>query len=46
MQRQLNNTTSLEVAYIGNKGTHVFAGDGPGYNVNPVALGSGVNDNG
>jgi outer membrane receptor protein involved in Fe transport len=46
VQRQLNNTTSLEVAYIGNKGTHVFAGDGPGYNVNPVALGSGVNDNG
>jgi outer membrane receptor protein involved in Fe transport len=46
VQRQLNNTTSLEVAYIGNKGTHVFAGDGPGYNVNPVALGSGVDNNG
>ena len=38
VQRQLNNTTSIEVAYIGNKGTHVFAGDGPGYNVNPVSL--------
>ncbi|HZQ94949.1 MAG TPA: TonB-dependent receptor [Candidatus Sulfotelmatobacter sp.] len=46
VQRQLNNTTSLEVAYIGNKGTHVFAGDGPGYNVNPVALGSGTDVNG
>ena len=38
LQRQLNNTTSLEVAYIGNKGTHVFAGDGPGYNVNPFSM--------
>jgi hypothetical protein len=38
LQRQLNNTTSLEVAYIGNKGTHIFAGDGPGYNVNPIAM--------
>jgi hypothetical protein len=38
VQRQLNNTTSLEIAYIGNKGSHVFAADGPGYNVNPVSL--------
>jgi hypothetical protein len=38
VQRQLNNTTSLEVAYIGNKGSHVFAGDGPGYNVNPISI--------
>ena len=28
VQRQLTNTTSLEVAYIGNKGTNGFAGDG------------------
>lgn len=34
VQHQLTNTTSLEVAYIGNKGTHVFAGDSPSYNVN------------
>ena len=27
VQRQLTNTMSLEVAYIGNKGTNVFAGD-------------------
>jgi len=38
VQRQLNNSTSLEVAYIGNKGTHIFAGDGPGYNVNPISM--------
>lgn len=45
VQHQLNSTTSLEVAYIGNKGTHVFAGDGPTYNVNPVGIagyGTGV----
>ena len=38
VQRQLNNTTSLEIAYIGNKGTHVFAGDGPTYNVNQPSI--------
>lgn len=43
VQRQLNNTTSLEVAYIGNKGTHGFAGDGPTYNVNqPSIVGFGA----
>ena len=41
VQRQLNNSTSLEVAYIGNKGTHGFAGDGNTYNVNqPLDRGS------
>ncbi len=38
VQRQLNNTTSIEVAYVGNKGTHVFAGDGPTYNVNNPSI--------
>ena len=38
VQRQVTNTLSLEVAYIGNKGTHVFAGDGPSYNVNPPSV--------
>jgi len=38
IQHQLNNTTTLEVAYIGNKGTHVFAGDGPTYNVNNPSI--------
>ena len=42
VQRQLNNTTSLEVAYIGNKGTHGFAGDGNTYNVNAPAIGAGT----
>ncbi len=42
VQRQLTNTMSLEVAYVGNKGTHVFAGNGPAYDVNPVPLGAGT----
>jgi Carboxypeptidase regulatory-like domain/TonB dependent receptor len=46
VQRQLDNVTSLEVAYIGNKGTHVFAGDGPSYNVNQPAIGPGADVNG
>ena len=29
VQYQLTNSMSLEAAYVGNKGTHVFAGDGP-----------------
>jgi hypothetical protein len=28
VQRQINATSSLEVAYVGTKGTHVFAGTG------------------
>jgi len=36
VQRQLTNTMSLEVAYVGSKGTHGFAGNGPNYDVNPV----------
>lgn len=43
VQRQINNTMSLDVAYIGNKGTHVFAGTGPTYNVNqPSEVGFGT----
>ena len=38
VQRQVTNTISVEVAYIGNKGTHVFAGDGPTYNVNNPSI--------
>ena len=38
VQRQVTNTTTIEVAYIGNKGTHVFAGDGPTYNVNNPSM--------
>jgi hypothetical protein len=42
IQRQLTNTTSLEVAYVGNKGTHVFAGNSAAYDVNQVAYGGGT----
>jgi hypothetical protein len=43
VQRQLNSTTSLEVAYIGNKGTNGFAGDGNTYNINnPSIVGFGT----
>jgi hypothetical protein len=38
VQHQLNSTTSLEVAYIGNKGTNVFAGTGNTYNVNQPSI--------
>ena len=38
VQHQLTSTMTVEVAYIGNKGTHGFAGDGPAYNVNPRSI--------
>jgi outer membrane receptor protein involved in Fe transport len=38
VQHQITNTTTIEVAYIGNKGTHIFAGDGPTYNVNNPSM--------
>jgi hypothetical protein len=38
VQRQLTNTITAEVAYVGSKGTHGFAGNGPNYDVNPVGL--------
>jgi len=43
IQRQLTSTLNLTVSYVGNKGTHVFAGTGPSYNSNEVAIGSGTN---
>jgi carboxypeptidase family protein/TonB-dependent receptor-like protein len=42
VQRQLTNSLSAEIAYVGSKGTHGFAGDGPNYDVNPVAAGPGT----
>jgi outer membrane receptor protein involved in Fe transport len=43
VQHQLTNTISLEVAYVGNKGTHLFAGNNPDENVNqPSLAGFGV----
>jgi hypothetical protein len=41
VQRQLTNTLSMEASYVGSKGTHGFAGDGPNYDVNPVGAGPG-----
>jgi hypothetical protein len=38
LQRQLTSDLSAEVAYVGNKGTHVFAGDGPDVNFNQPTL--------
>jgi hypothetical protein len=38
VQHQLTNTMSLEVAYVGSKGTHGFAGNGPNYDVNPASV--------
>lgn len=43
VQRQLTPTMNIEIGYIGNKGTHVFAGNGPAYNSNQAAIGPGTN---
>jgi hypothetical protein len=42
VQHQLTNTIALEVAYVGSKGTHGFAGNGPNYDINPAAVGQGA----
>ncbi len=44
VQRQVTSTLNITVSYVGNKGTHVFAGSGPSYNNNEVAVGAGTND--
>jgi hypothetical protein len=46
LQRQVTPTMNIEVAYIGNKGTHGFAGNGPAYNANEVAVGPGTDPGG
>lgn len=38
VQRQLTGKTSLEVAYVGNHGSHVFKGLGAGYNNNQATV--------
>jgi len=38
VQRELTSEISAELAYVGNKGTHVFAGDGPDVNFNQPIL--------
>lgn len=38
IQREITKSTSAEVSYVGNKGTHVFAGNGPSYNANQATV--------
>jgi len=42
VQQQVTPTISLEAAYVGSKGTHGFAGNGPNYDVNSPSLGPGT----
>lgn len=43
-QYQLSSSIFLEAAYVGNKGTHVFAGDGPDFDINQAAVGDPKTD--
>ena len=38
IERQITSSMTAEIAYVGNKGTHVFAGDGPSFNVNQASI--------
>jgi len=38
IQRQLSNSITAEIAYVGNKGTHVFAGNNPDINPNEPSV--------
>ena len=38
VQRQLQKDSSIQVAYVGNNGRHVFNGDGPNYNINQAVF--------
>src|SRR5712691_1612937 len=38
VQHQVTSTITAEIAFVGSKGTHGFAGDGPNYDVNPVSI--------
>jgi hypothetical protein len=38
IQRQLTNSLTLDLAYIGVAGRHGFTGDGSAYNLNPVNI--------
>jgi hypothetical protein len=42
IQRQITPTLNITASYIGNKGTHVFAGGGPSYNSNQPGLDAGT----
>jgi hypothetical protein len=38
VQHELASSLSAEIGYVGNKGTHVFAGNGPAFNANMPSL--------
>jgi len=38
LQQAITPTLSLQVGYVANKGTHVFAGDTPNYDVNQASI--------
>src|SRR5260370_39606496 len=38
VEHQLTSTMTVEVSYIGNTGTHGFAGNGPTYNANQKSM--------
>jgi len=38
IQRQMTNSLTLDIAYVGNAGRHGFTGDGSAYNLNPVNI--------
>jgi len=38
VQQAITPTLSLQVGYVANKGTHVFAGDTPNYDVNQASI--------
>ena len=38
IQRQLSSTSSMDIAYVGTKGTHVFAGTGGDYDPNQADI--------
>ena len=38
IEHQLTSTMTVQVSYVGNKGTHGFAGDGPAYNANERSI--------
>jgi len=42
VQHQITATMTIEVGYVANKATHVFAGNGPAYDLNPVPYGPGT----
>jgi hypothetical protein len=38
VQRELTQNTTVQLGWVGAKGTHVFAGDGPNYDINQPTI--------